>query len=240
MHRILQTFVDSVESSRDAASLRSALVDVAVAFELPLVAYFVGPAVPTSDPTLISNYPTEWTDRYLRNQYDRLDPVIHQLAHTADPFSWSCEARSSHGTDAQHRFLDEARTFGIRAGVTVPIPDPACRFAAVTFASDQLVPSLQRAVETHGPVLQLMAIYLHRHAKRLPGATTTINGVRLTPRELECLHWAARGKSAWEIGQILGVSRRTAAFHLDNARAKLDVHSITQAVALLAASGISF
>jgi DNA-binding CsgD family transcriptional regulator len=239
MHRIFQTFVDALESSRDAEALRSALVDVAVAFELPLVAYFVGPGVGNPETTLISNYPVEWTDHYLRNRYDRLDPVIHQLAHSAEPFSWVSEAQSSHRTDAQHRFLDEARTFGIRAGLTVPIPEPVSRIAALTFASDRLTPSLQRAADAHGHILQLMAIYFHRQAKRLPAAGPTINGVRLTPREFECLHWAARGKSARDIGQILGVSRRTAAFHLDNARAKLEVHSITQAVAILAASGIS-
>ncbi|MFK5073526.1 helix-turn-helix domain-containing protein, partial [Klebsiella pneumoniae] len=35
---------------------------------------------------------------------------------------------------------------------------------------------------------------------------------RLSPREFECLEWSSRGKSAWEIGSILGISRRTAAF----------------------------
>jgi DNA-binding CsgD family transcriptional regulator len=58
----------------------------------------------------------------------------------------------------------------------------------------------------------------------------------LSPRELECLQWAAQGKSAWAIGQILKVSRRTAAFHLDNARAKLGVQNLRQAVALLVAA----
>ena len=58
----------------------------------------------------------------------------------------------------------------------------------------------------------------------------------MSPREFECLEWAARGKSAWDIGAILGISRRTAAFHLDNARLKLGVKTISQAVAKLAAS----
>ena len=47
--------------------------------------------------------------------------------------------------------------------------------------------------------------------------------VALSPRELECLEWAARGKSAWEIGRLLNISRRTAAFHLDNAKMKFGV-----------------
>ena len=50
------------------------------------------------------------------------------------------------------------------------------------------------------------------------------------------LEWAAQGKSAWEIGRILGITRRTAGFHLENAKAKLGVHSICQAVARLIVS----
>ncbi|ESZ53486.1 helix-turn-helix transcriptional regulator [Mesorhizobium sp. L103C131B0] len=41
-----------------------------------------------------------------------------------------------------------------------------------------------------------------------------MDGISLTPREYECLQWAARGKSAWAIGCILGIKPRTAAFHL--------------------------
>ena len=81
-----------------------------------------------------------------------------------------------------------------------------------------------------------MALYFHAHARRKIVTDRLVNGVALSPRELECLEWAARGKSTWDIGQILGITRRTAAFHLDNAKAKLGVHSICQAVAQLAMS----
>jgi LuxR family transcriptional regulator, activator of conjugal transfer of Ti plasmids len=64
----------------------------------------------------------------------------------------------------------------------------------------------------------------------------SVFGILLSPREYECLEWAAKGKSAWDIGCILNISRRTAAFHLDNAKSKLGVRTISQAVALLAAA----
>jgi len=62
-----------------------------------------------------------------------------------------------------------------------------------------------------------------------------IDGVQLSPRELECLEWAARGKTAWEIGRILGISRYTAASYLNNAKEKLGVRTIVQAVMRIAA-----
>ena len=54
--------------------------------------------------------------------------------------------------------------------------------------------------------------------------------VALGARELEALTWAARGKTFTEIGEILGLSRRTVEFHLDSARRKLGVPTRTQAL----------
>jgi DNA-binding response OmpR family regulator len=54
--------------------------------------------------------------------------------------------------------------------------------------------------------------------------------VVLREREVETLTWAARGKTFWEIGEILGLSKRTVEFHLDNARRKLGVATRTQAL----------
>ena len=58
--------------------------------------------------------------------------------------------------------------------------------------------------------------------------------VDLTPRERECLNWAARGKSEWEISQILGISEHTSEKHLLNAKTKLGasnrVHAVAEAI----------
>ena len=54
--------------------------------------------------------------------------------------------------------------------------------------------------------------------------------VQLAEREVETLTWAARGKTSAEIALILGLSKRTVDFHLDNARTKLGVATRTQAV----------
>jgi DNA-binding CsgD family transcriptional regulator len=43
----------------------------------------------------------------------------------------------------------------------------------------------------------------------------------LTERELEALRWTMEGKTAWEVGSILGISEQTAVRHLSNATRKL-------------------
>jgi DNA-binding CsgD family transcriptional regulator len=46
---------------------------------------------------------------------------------------------------------------------------------------------------------------------------------------------AARGKSAWDIGRILGISHHTAISYLNNAKAKLGVRTVVQAARVAAA-----
>ncbi len=60
--------------------------------------------------------------------------------------------------------------------------------------------------------------------------------VVLNDREVEVLTWAARGKTSTEIARILGLTKRTIDFHIDNARDKLGAATRTEAV-LKAATG---
>ena len=53
--------------------------------------------------------------------------------------------------------------------------------------------------------------------------------VELNEREVETLTWAARGKTSAEIAQILGLTKRTVDFHVDNARIKLGATTRIQA-----------
>ena len=82
---------------------------------------------------------------------------------------------------------------------------------ALTFATDERRPQFESCINSHARVLQLMAMYFHAHVRRKLLGDRRIGEALLSPRELECLEWAAEGKSAWEIGQILGISRYTVA-----------------------------
>ncbi len=60
--------------------------------------------------------------------------------------------------------------------------------------------------------------------------------IELNDREVETLTWAARGKTSAEIAMILGLSKRTVDFHIDNARIKLGAATRVEA-AIKAATG---
>jgi len=58
----------------------------------------------------------------------------------------------------------------------------------------------------------------------------------LNDREIEALTWVARGRTSAEIADLIGLSKRTVDFHLDNARIKLGAATRTEA-AIKAAIG---
>jgi DNA-binding CsgD family transcriptional regulator len=63
-------------------------------------------------------------------------------------------------------------------------------------------------------------------------AEVSTNVHTLTPREREVLAWVAQGKSAWEIGEILDIAKRTVDEHVQTAVRKLGAANRTQAIAL--------
>jgi len=236
MDLIFRAFIDSLHSNAEIPALRTAMTEIAAALDLGTFAYLFAGYQHNAEVRLISNYPTAWTSHYLANGYEDVDPVIERSRRTREPFEWGHEYWCRQLGGQQIQLLEEAAGFGIRCGFTIPIHDPLSRIAAVTFAADDCHAKFARCVERHRSLLQLLAMLFHSRAQLSLAPERSVSGIMLSPREYECLEWAAKGKSAWDIGCILNISRRTAAFHLDNAKSKLGVRTIAQAVALLTAS----
>ena len=236
MHHIFQKFIDLLSAADNSADFSELMTITAAALDLSCFAYLLLPDTPKGPPRLISTYPSQWTAHYLRQNYERIDPVVAEAVQTPEPFRWGIDVPSEYRSPAQRQLLDEASQFGIRLGFTVPIHDGRGPIAALTFAADRQAAGFERCITLHSRVLQLMAMYFHAHVSRKLTADYRIDGVRLSPREFECLEWATRGKSAWEIGRILGISRNTVACHLDNVKKKLGVRTIVQAAMRLAAA----
>lgn len=236
MDRAFRALNALLYDSHDIAALRSAMVEISLTFDLHFFAYLLVPRTTKREVGLISNYPPAWTDYYLSKCYEQVDPVIDTARRANGPFRWGPEAWRGELDNRQRELLEEAAHFGIRSGFTIPIHDSVSRIAAVTFAADQHQSRFNSAILRHQSALRFLAILFHSQARMRLVPNRFVSGVLLSPREYECLEWVAKGKSTWEIGRILGIAQRTVEFHLDNVRAKLDVKTITQAVAKLAAS----
>jgi DNA-binding CsgD family transcriptional regulator len=60
----------------------------------------------------------------------------------------------------------------------------------------------------------------------------------LSDREAEVLCWISEGKSDWEIGSILKISRKTVNYHVENAKRKLGALTRLNAVIIAIRRGI--
>jgi DNA-binding response OmpR family regulator len=81
----------------------------------------------------------------------------------------------------------------------------------------------------------ILTAIVHARLGRVPRAAVGPRTIDLTDRETETLTWAARGKTSSEIGTILGLTKRTVDFHIDNARLKLNATSRMHAAVKAAA-----
>jgi DNA-binding response OmpR family regulator len=77
---------------------------------------------------------------------------------------------------------------------------------------------------------EVLATIINARLARVARMEVWPRAIELSEREIAALTWSARGKTSDEIATILGLSKRTVDFHMDNARTKLGVATRTQAV----------
>lgn len=198
-------------------------------FGYQLLAPPIGPAVRL----YLTNKPNGWTCRYIEQKYVSDDLVTRHAARTLRPFLWRDISQERLITPTQRLMFTEATEFGLKAGGTVPIHGPAAAKALFSIAANMSQHEFDRLFLQERHALQIIATYVHEHILRLgldtPPPPPTI---KLTPRELEVLTWTARGKTAWEISEIIAISEATVREYLENASHKLGTYNKSHAVAV--------
>ena len=71
-----------------------------------------------------------------------------------------------------------------------------------------------------------------------PTKSRSDRGHLFTPREIEVLSWIAKGKSDWQVGQILLISAKTVNYHVERTKQKLRVATRMQAVLAAIEAGL--
>jgi LuxR family transcriptional regulator, quorum-sensing system regulator BjaR1 len=172
--------------------------------------------------------PAEWKQRYLEQKYVERDPIMIEAMNSAEPFLWSEVHAKCRHEKKQKRLFEEASEFKLNEGISVPIFGPKGYAALMTLAGAQVDVQQRTRVLVH-----MMALYTHNHLVRVIRASQIARSFEhrpLTRREVECLRWAADGKSDWEIGEILRISETVAHEYIENAKRKLGVATRVQAV----------
>ena len=158
----------------------------------------------------------------------RRDPVMQHCRRHTVPIIWDQATYLSQGLG---ELWEEQARFGYRTGIAMALHLPEGRHFAMGVERDQPLPTDGGELTRLVADLQLFAVHAQDAALRvLSPALVLMDRPSLTPRELEALRWTMEGKTAWEVGAILGISERTAVLHVTNAMHKLNCASKHQAV----------
>jgi LuxR family quorum-sensing system transcriptional regulator CciR len=191
-------------------------------------------------PTIrLHNYPDEWVAYHDEHSLGPSDPV-HRASHvTSVGFVWSAIPDMITMTPRDHEILARGGAKGIGNGFTVPANVPGETHGSCSFAN----PRGSKVPEEHLPLAQLVGAFAFEAARGLwrTRAQPADALPKPTERQRECILWAARGKTDWEISQILGIQHETVVRHLKMARERYGVAKRTLlAVHALFDGSISF
>jgi len=185
---------------------------------------------PSGDTEFISidNAPQSYMAAYSDLQNFKIDPVMQHCKRQSVPIIWdqgtyvTADVGEKWEVQAQH---------GYETGIALALHMPEGRHFALGVVRDQPLPSEAGALTRLVADVQLFAVYAQEAAFRfLVSERSQPETPGLTPRELEGLKWTMAGKTAWEVGAILGISERTAVLHINNAMHKLGCINKHQAV----------
>ena len=171
--------------------------------------------------------PAGWLEAYTAAKYDRISPALRLVRRTGRPFVWAdapCDAEREPRIAEYFRHMSD---FGLDKGLVIPVPRASGRMGIAWFSG----PAPEFNVHTI-PRLQLTALLAFEHIRQFQAPPYEQCRRALTAREREVLTWVAAGKTAWEIGEILHIAKRTVDEHVQTVCRKLDAGTRAHAVAI--------
>jgi LuxR family transcriptional regulator, quorum-sensing system regulator CciR len=219
----LKAMLDSIQQSQTFPALQHILSSTTQKLGFTYFA-LTHHAHPSQWPTLaigLHNCPQDWIESYAVNKLYKIDPILHASTLTTLGFRWDELSSIIEMTPDRQKLLHIYAKAGVSAGMTIPVhipgePTGSCSFATKTgqtFPNDNVVAA------------QMIGAFSFQSARKIAGLTRSfrLSTPSLTPRQRDCLLWAMRGKSDWEIAQILELSPDTVKQHLDRARSRYGV-----------------
>jgi DNA-binding CsgD family transcriptional regulator len=172
-----------------------------------------------------NHFPTGYSDSYLSNQWDKIDPIVHHIHSIRRPVVWADICARARLNGRQKIFLEDCRDLGVHSGITIPLHGPGSEVDLISLSlRDEKRIDCERL-----PLVHALTVQYRLRLSELQG--DLVHPVQtLTFKETECLRWCKEGKTNWEIGEIMSISEKTVEFHLSNTIRKLSVSNRITAV----------
>lgn len=178
----------------------------------------------------ISNYSRGWLDYFFDQKFAADDPVLVASYRTSVGFRFEDIPGLISLSDRQIHILEATRREGITDGFCVPAHVPGETNGTCTF----IVRDAKPLPETNLPMAQLVGSFAYEAGRKIQLSGQKIvqapHPRKFTTRQLECVVLIGRGKTDWEIAQILGVKEQTVTDHVDAARDRCGVSRRTELV----------
>jgi DNA-binding CsgD family transcriptional regulator len=219
----------SVLQARDREEFRDEVVRFgrALGFETVTAVTVIDRGIGRSDFVVVDNTPQAYAGFNNTSTYRR-DPVMQHCKHQSLPLVWDQATYTSHG---QGELWEEQAQYGYRTGIAMALHLPEGKHFMLGVDRDRPLPADRHELTRLVADLQLFTVHALDAAMRVLVPNGVPNDLpSLTPRELEALRWTMDGKTAWEVGSILGITERTAVLHVNNAMRKLGCVNKHQAV----------
>lgn len=182
----------------------------------------------------LSTMRPDWIEFYGDNRLDLSDPHVSRVRNgNLDPYLWGEDTLKSLESRVERNVTELAREAGLRSQLQVILPDsngslnPVAGMALGSSLSER---EYRSAIKGREAMLVTIAHLFHHcsigEVKRIS------DGVRpLSPRERDCLRYAAEGLRGDAVAHRLGLARVTIDMHLKRARKKLGASTLAEAVA---------
>ena len=174
-------------------------------------------------------YSPDWVERYIDEDYARIDPVVQGCYRRFVPVDWKSLDWSG---KAQRDFLGEAIGAEVgNQGFSIPIRGPSGQFALFTVSDHTSDANWQTYTGEHMRALILAAHFVNQKALEIERGTDELPQKPLSPRETDTLRMLAMGYSRAQAADAMTISEHTLRVYLEGARNKLGALNTTHAVA---------
>lgn len=176
----------------------------------------------------VDNTPPAYRAHFMDRAVGRICPVSQHCKRSSLPLAWD---QATYVKAGRADVWEMQAQYGYRVGMSTALHLPKGLHVMVGVDRDQSLPDRPAQLARMTADLQLFATYAQEVAVRLllPSSATP-ESLSLTTRELECLKWTMEGKTAWEVGRILGIAENTVIRHTHHATQKLGCTSKHHAV----------
>jgi len=181
------------------------------------------------------DWPKDWIEFYEKNQFAEYDIVPIEARRRIRSFWFNSVVERFKLNEKQKQLYDAGVAFGWKDVFCVPIHGPGSMQGLVTMATrEQLTLGAADCA-----VLEMMARAVWERCRTAEGfGMFDPKMAQLSPREVECLQWAAAGKSDTDIATLVGISSATAHFHIEQAKKRFGVKTRVEAVAVGVLQGL--